>query len=90
MAKPLSRRRSLQALSGLCGALWIPPSRGHAQTGLPDKALRILVGFSAGGGAELMARAIAPRLELRTSRHVTVDNKPNDKISLRANISARP
>ncbi len=79
MAKPLSRRRSLQALSGLCGALWIPPSRGHAQTGLPDKALRILVGFSAGGGAELMARAIAPRLELRTSRHVTVDNKPNDK-----------
>lgn len=55
------------------------PSLGHAQSKLPDKALRILVGFSAGGGAELMARVIAPRLEARTSRRVTVDNKPNDR-----------
>ncbi len=79
MNEPLSRRRSLLALGALCGApaLLSPPAR--AQATLPDRALRILVGFSAGGGAELMARIIAPRLELRTGRHTTIENKPNDR-----------
>ncbi len=67
------------AAGTLCGLPWLLPPRALAQTALPGKALRILVGFSAGGGAEPMARAIAPRLELRTSRRVTVENKANDK-----------
>ncbi|MFI5002175.1 MAG: tripartite tricarboxylate transporter substrate-binding protein [Reyranellales bacterium] len=50
----------------------------HGQNVFPDKALRILVGYSAGGGAELMARVIAPQLQLRVGRHVWVDNKPNN------------
>jgi tripartite-type tricarboxylate transporter receptor subunit TctC len=52
-------------------------SRASADTSLPDKALRILVGFTAGGGAELMARAIVPRLQSRTGRHIAVESKPN-------------
>jgi tripartite-type tricarboxylate transporter receptor subunit TctC len=79
MGKALLRRRSLLALGSLCGASWILPPRVYAQVGPPGKALRILVGFSAGGGTEPMARAIAPRLELRTSRRVAVENKANDK-----------
>ncbi len=78
MKQALSRR-SLLAAGTLCGLPWLLPPRALAQTALPAKALRILVGFSAGGGAEPMARAIAPRLELRTSRRVTVENKANDK-----------
>ncbi|MBS0539653.1 MAG: hypothetical protein JSR47_12895 [Proteobacteria bacterium] len=75
--KTLSRRHALLALP-LLSALG---ARASAQTrsSLPDRALRILVGFSAGGGAELLARVVAPRLELRTSRRVTIDNKPNDR-----------
>jgi tripartite-type tricarboxylate transporter receptor subunit TctC len=79
MEKALSRRQSLLALGALGGVSWILPSHGQAQTGLPDRALRILVGYSAGGGTELMARAVAPRLESRTSRHVSIENKANDK-----------
>jgi tripartite-type tricarboxylate transporter receptor subunit TctC len=75
----LSRRRSLLALGALCGAPSLPLSRARAQVALPGRALRILVGFSAGGGAELMARIIAPRLEQRTGRRVTIENKPNDR-----------
>ena len=75
----LSRRRSLLALGALCGAPFLLLSRARAQAALPGRALRILVGFSAGGGAELMARIIAPRLEQRTSRRVTIENKPNDR-----------
>ncbi len=76
----LPRRRALLALSVLPSVM---AGRSLAQSGapttLPDRPLRILVGFSAGGGSELMARVVAPRLELRTSRRVTVENKPNDR-----------
>jgi tripartite-type tricarboxylate transporter receptor subunit TctC len=79
MKKLLSHRRSLLALGALCGAPFLLSSRTRAQAALPDRALRILVGFSAGGGTELMARIIAPRLELRTSRRAAIENKPNDR-----------
>jgi tripartite-type tricarboxylate transporter receptor subunit TctC len=75
MIKSLSRR----ALFGLVAAA--APAFGaskaaHADTSLPDKALRILVGFTAGGGAELMARAIVARLQARTGRHIAIESKP--------------
>ncbi len=78
MTKSLSRRRSLLGVGAVCAAPAIVPSYGLAQSGLPDMALRILVGFAAGGGAELMARIIAPQLERRLGRRVSVENKPND------------
>lgn len=75
MKKGLSRRRSLRVLGTACAAPLIIPSRGRAQTTLPDRPLRILVGYAAGGGSELMARAVAPQLERRIGRHVSVQNK---------------
>jgi tripartite-type tricarboxylate transporter receptor subunit TctC len=75
MMKYRLRRRSLVALGALCAAPAFIPARARAQTDLPDKALRILVGFAAGGSAELMARAIAPELERRLGRRVTIENK---------------
>ncbi len=78
MTKSLSRRRSLLTLGAVCAVPASMPSLGRAQTKLPDKALRILVGFAAGGGAELMARIIAPQLERRLGRRVSVENKPSD------------
>jgi tripartite-type tricarboxylate transporter receptor subunit TctC len=67
-------RRPLLALSAALPAL--VPLLARADTTLPDKALRILVGFAPGGGADKMARAIAARLERRLGRHVAVENKP--------------
>ncbi len=34
------------------------------------------MGVTAGGGAELMVRAIVPRLQLRTGRHIAIEAKP--------------
>ena len=36
----------------------------------------MLVGFSAGGGTDVLARVVAQRLERRIGRHVTVENRP--------------
>jgi tripartite-type tricarboxylate transporter receptor subunit TctC len=69
-------RRSTVALAG--AALVMPPvapSGLRAQTALPDKPLRILVGFPAGGGTDVMARFMAEALKQRTGRNVIVDNK---------------
>jgi tripartite-type tricarboxylate transporter receptor subunit TctC len=71
MSKALTRRSAL-ALAG--GAIAIPVV-GRADTALPDKPLRILVGFPAGGGSDVMARVIAEALKQRTGRSVIIDNK---------------
>jgi len=69
----LLNRRSLMALAM---APAIVPARSRSQTRLPDKGIRMLVGFSAGGGTDLLARIVAQRLEARTGRHIIVENRP--------------
>ena len=67
-------RRSTLALAGAAAAAPAASVRAQ-QTGLPDKTLRILVGFPAGGGTDVMARFLAEPLKQRTSRNVVIDNK---------------
>jgi len=71
----LTRRTTL----ALAGASFAVPSIGRAQTGpatgLPDKTLKILVGFPAGGGTDVMARFLAEPLKQRTGQNVLIDNK---------------
>lgn len=47
----------------------------RGQSVLREKDLRIFVGFEAGGGADAVARAIAPQLQRRSSRRVIVENR---------------
>jgi tripartite-type tricarboxylate transporter receptor subunit TctC len=68
------RRRTLL----LAAPAILPAAAARAQTTLPDRALRIIVGFVANGGADLMARTIAPVLERRLGRRVTVENRPGN------------
>lgn len=65
-------RRTAIALGG---ATLAAPAVGHADTALPDKTLKILIGFPAGGGSDVMARFIAEALKQRTGRNVIIENK---------------
>jgi tripartite-type tricarboxylate transporter receptor subunit TctC len=71
----LSRRCSLAALAGLTTGI-LMPGAGRAETVLPDRALRMFIGFSANGGTDIMARAIATRFERRAGRRTTVEYRP--------------
>jgi len=65
----LPRRRSilLAAVLGLSVT-------AQAQT-FPDKPIRILVGYSAGGGVDTMARLIAPYLTTQLGQQIVVENR---------------
>jgi tripartite-type tricarboxylate transporter receptor subunit TctC len=65
-------RRHLLAL-GAAGAL---PGSLFAQAGWPNKPVRIVVPFAAGGTTDILARALAPELGRAFGQQFIVDNKP--------------
>jgi len=71
MTTRINRRSAL----ALAGAALAAPAVARADTALPDKTLKILIGFPAGGGTDVMARVIAEALKRRTGRNVIIDNK---------------
>ena len=58
------------ALLSLCSA-----SAAQAQS-YPNRPLRAIVPYAAGGGADVLARVIGPRLAERLGQPVVVDNRP--------------
>jgi len=57
---------SLALLTPLAHAAWPDPS----------KPIRVVVGFPPGGGADALARAIAPALSDQLKANVIIDNRP--------------
>ena len=85
------RRRCLQGLAALAGAAWLPGLLPQAQAA---QTSRILVGFGAGGGGDLVARLIADRLTQRAaaSESFIVENRPGaaGKLAVDALRNAKP
>jgi tripartite-type tricarboxylate transporter receptor subunit TctC len=69
-----SRRWVLRTLAAGAAALAVPAL--HAQQAFPAKPLRLVVGFSAGGAADVVTRIIAKGLGSQLGQQVIVDNKP--------------
>jgi tripartite-type tricarboxylate transporter receptor subunit TctC len=64
-------RRSL--LLGSAAATVAAPALGQ---GFPSKPIRLVVPYSAGGGADTTARLMAPKLQEALGQTVVIDNKP--------------
>jgi len=68
-------RAAVAALAALCGILgWAPVTA--ADDTWPNKPVRILVGFGAGGGTDLVARILADKLSEVLGQQFIVENKP--------------
>ena len=61
----------------------------HAQEPYPSRPIRIVVGYSAGGGNDLVVRVIAPRLSEALGQPVIVDNKPGAQSIIAAELVAK-
>jgi tripartite-type tricarboxylate transporter receptor subunit TctC len=71
----------------LTAALLSAPAAGA--DAYPSKPIRYLVGFSAGGATDVLARAMSPRLSERFGQQVVVDNRPGANGNLAADIVAK-
>jgi len=67
------RRFALAALAGILGAT----QPGWAQdAAYPNRPIRMIVGFAAGGGNDLFARVIGQKLSEQIGQTVVIENKP--------------
>ena len=69
---PPNRRFVLAAAACALGAAALPAA---AQTAWPNKPVRIVVPFAAGGTTDILARAIAPELSKAFGQQFIVDNR---------------
>ena len=78
-------RRSLLAL-GVASPM---VGRAMAQPAYPVKPIRLVVGYTPGGGNDLIARIVAAKLQDKLGQPVVVDNKPGAQSIVAAEIVAR-
>ena len=69
-------------LALLCGAL-------HAQPDYPNKPVRLVVSFAAGGISDVLARALAIPLSRQLGQQVIVENKPGAGTTIAADYIAK-
>ena len=70
------QRRSLIAAATLAVSLPLAHTAAQAQDFPPKKPVTLVVGFAAGGSADIAARLIAKKLGENIGQSVVVDNKP--------------
>ena len=81
------RRLFLSSLLAAMG-LAVPLAPAWAQP-FPSKPVRIVIGFPPGGGIDIVARTIAPKLSEALGQPVIIDNKPGVAGVLGTNLVAK-
>jgi tripartite-type tricarboxylate transporter receptor subunit TctC len=64
-------------------------SGGASGQTYPDRPIRLLLGYGAGGAADIVARVIAPRLSKQLGQQVVVDNRPGAGSIIATDILAK-
>ena len=75
------------ALAG-CIALLASAGVGSAQV-YPNRPVRMLVGFAPGGGTDVVARILAPRLTAAWGEQIVIDNRPGATGTIAAALVVR-
>ena len=85
LPQTLSRRRLTQAAAALLASCALGAG---AQTAYPNKPVRIVVGFSAGGTTDVVARIMAKELTQTLGQTFMVDNKPGGGSNIATDLVA--
>jgi tripartite-type tricarboxylate transporter receptor subunit TctC len=69
--------RAAWFIAGLLAAVMVLPAKAQqSDSGYPNRPVRIVVGFGAGGGTDAVARIVAQKLEEKIGSSFLVENKP--------------
>jgi tripartite-type tricarboxylate transporter receptor subunit TctC len=71
IVRELTRRASL----GLLGAL-ATPWLARAQSNYPNRIIKLIVPYAAGGSSDVVARFIAERMRDRLGQSIVIENRP--------------
>ena len=66
----------LKGAVAVLAAVAVQQAAAQGDARYPSKPIRVIVGFAAGGGNDLFARLIAPKLSEHLGQNVIVENKP--------------
>ncbi len=84
------RRLAIGALVLAAACIGVGAPQALAQAGSwPDRPIKLMVGFPAGGASDLMARIVAERLGQALGQAVVVDNRPGAAGTLAASLVAK-
>ena len=76
-----------RVLPAIAAALALAPAFVHAQ--YPAKPVRMVVGFPPGGGTDVVARIIVPRLGENLGQPVVIENRPGATGTVAAEMVAK-
>lgn len=89
---PLSLvQRTFIGLAGIwcCMLADVTMTQAQAQTDFPNKPVRIIVGFTAGGSTDIVARLVAAKMQANWGQPVIVENKPGAGGAIAADFVAK-
>jgi tripartite-type tricarboxylate transporter receptor subunit TctC len=75
--------------AGAAGLLALGASYAQADPGYPDKPVKWLVGYPAGGGSDFLARTVGNQLAEQLRQPVVIDNRPGAAGMIGAEAAAR-
>ena len=84
---PRITRRAFSAGLALAGVA--PSTNAGAQSGYPDRTVRIIVPFPPGGGSDFLARLLAQKMSDGLRQTVIVENKPGAAATIGADAVAK-
>jgi len=85
----VSYRTALTGASAFAALLMVLVSLTPVYAAWPDRPLRVVVGSSAGGGGDILARTLAPRLNEALGQPLVVDNRGGAAGAIACEIVAR-
>ncbi|MGA2053788.1 MAG: tripartite tricarboxylate transporter substrate binding protein [Bradyrhizobium sp.] len=84
-----TRRAALTGCGGAVAGLWLWPALSPAEAAYPNRAIKMIVPYPAGGSIDLLGRLVAEQLRAGLAATVVVENKPGAATVLGAEQVAR-
>jgi tripartite-type tricarboxylate transporter receptor subunit TctC len=87
--RALGGRRLLTTLLAVAPIMALMPEAARAQDSYPDKPVKLLTNFAAGGPLDILGRALAVPLQAEFKQPFVVDNRPGAGGNIGANMVAK-
>lgn len=87
------KRYALQSLTrssiALLACSVIAPALAQSTREYPQRPIRVVIPYAPGGGSDILARFLAPRIAVDLGQQIVIDNRPGGSAMIGTHIMAR-